>query len=247
MKKFLIVMPTYNEFNSLPVTISKIMSSTDSSVLIVDDNSTDKTGDLADSLSTQHKDRVYVLHRPAKQGLGPAYIAGFRWAFARDYDYIIEMDADGQHRVEDLVRLIDYANKNPEVDLTIGSRKVKDGGTKNWSMLRRFISRGAEFYSFIMLGLKTKDSTSGFRIYKVSTFSIDLDKIVSKGYLFQVEMTYMAEKAKVKIVEVPILFFSRKQDESKMSYQIALEAFYWITRQGVVRFFSNFKRKKHSN
>ena len=185
--RVLIVMPTYNERQNLEIMAGRIREAVpEADLLVVDDNSPDGTGDLADKLAEKDP-RVQVMHRTEKAGLGRAYVAGFTWALERGYDLIVEMDADGSHRPEDLPRLLATAT---DADAVIGSRYVPGGTVVNWPKSREFLSKGANIYNRVMLGVRVKDATGGFRVYRAATLRrIDLNGIESAGYCFQIDMT----------------------------------------------------------
>lgn len=191
-------------------------------VLVVDDNSPDGTGEVAEAFA-KATTRVHVLHRAGKQGLGSAYVAGFRYALARgSYEYIVQMDADFSHRPEDLPRLLAAAEG---ADVVIGSRKVRGGRVENWSLVRKFISKGGSLYARTLLSLPIKDCTGGFKCFRRGVLeALDLDAVRSNGYGFQVEMNHLCQRAGFKLVEVPIVFPDRTAGESKMSSRIFLEA-----------------------
>lgn len=218
----LIIVPTYNERENLQRFLAAVLAvDADLDVLVVDDNSPDGTGVLADEFAAGDP-RVNVLHRDRKSGLGRAYVAGFAWALARNYDCMVEMDADFSHRPEDLPRLIEAA---AEADVVIGSRNVPGGKTLGWSRLRTFISRGGSLYARFLLGLPIKDCTSGFKCFRRSAFThLDLDRLQSNGYAFQVEVNHACHAAGLTFAEVPITFPDRTQGESKMTPRIAFEA-----------------------
>src|SRR5437764_1072536 len=224
--KTLIIIPTYNERENLAPLLEQIFAYTpDSDILIVDDNSPDGTGQLADEIHNENP-RVSVLHRPGKLGLGTAYIAGFKYAIANGYDAAFEMDADFSH---DPRYLPDFLTAIQDADLVIGSRYVPGGGTPNWSFLRRFISGGGNIFARFMLGIPVQDCTAGFRCYRRQVLeSIDLDTIQSQGYAFQVEMAYRVMRQGFKIVETPIVFMDRRIGKSKMSRKIVIEAFIYV-------------------
>lgn len=226
--KTLIIIPTYNEYDNLRPLLEQIFTYAPASdVLIVDDNSPDGTGTLADEISRQNR-QVNVLHRAGKQGLGTAYIAGFKYAVEHQYDAAFEMDADFSH---DPCYLPDFLRAIESADLVIGSRYVEGGGTPNWSPLRRFISGGGNIFARFMLGIPVRDCTAGFRCYRRKVLeSIDLDTIESQGYAFQVELAYRVYKCDFKIVETPIIFQDRRVGKSKMSRAIFLEGFIWVIR-----------------
>jgi len=226
-------MPTYNEVLNLQHSVWALLEQNRQvDLLIVDDSSPDGTGDLADDLA-QTSPRINVLHRKGKNGLGKAYLAGFDWAFTKDYDLIVEMDADGSHRAEDLPTLLAAASTS---DLVIGSRWIKGGKLLNWPFSRILISRIGNFYTRFMLGLGVKDVTAGFRVYR-KTFleQLPLNQVASSGYSFQVEMTLLTKRAGGRITEVPITFIERELGASKMSREIVLEAMSRVTKWGFAR------------
>ncbi len=224
--KTLIIIPTYNELENLRPLLQEIFSyAPETDVLIVDDNSPDGTGKLADEIHNENP-QVHVLHRAGKLGLGTAYIAGFKYAVAHDYDAAFEMDADFSH---DPRYLPDFLKAIEHADLVIGSRYIPGGGTPNWSFLRRFISGGGNIFARFMLGIPVQDCTAGFRCYRRQVLeSIDLDTIQSQGYAFQVEMAYRVMQQGFKIVETPIVFMDRRIGKSKMSRKIVIEAFIYV-------------------
>lgn len=226
--KTLIIIPTYNEYDNLHPLLEQIFTYAPvSDLLIVDDNSPDGTGKLADEISAQNA-RVHVMHRMGKLGLGTAYIAGFKYAVEHHYDAAFEMDADFSH---DPRYLPDFLQAIESADLVIGSRYVKGGGTPNWSLLRRFISGGGNIFARVVLGIPVHDCTAGFRCYRRQVLeSIGLDTVESQGYAFQVEMAYRVYKRGFKIVETPIIFQDRRVGKSKMSRAIFLEGFTWVVR-----------------
>jgi len=200
-------------------------------VLVIDDNSPDGTGELADSLARE-LDFVSVLHRERKEGLGPAYVAGFRRALADGAELVLEMDCDFSHNPQDVPRLI--AACEDGADLALGSRYVAGGGTENWGRGRRFVSTGGSWYARVVLGVNVRDLTGGFKCYRRRVLEhIDLGAIRSKGYAFQIETTYRAIRAGFTVVEVPIVFADRTAGTSKMSRAIVLEA---VTRVPALRF-----------
>lgn len=218
----LIIFPTYDERENLPQIVPAVLSqSPELDVLVVDDNSPDGTGELADRLAADDT-RVSVLHRSAKQGLGTAYVAGFHWALQRGYSHVFEMDADFSHDPADVPRLLAAA---AEADMVIGSRWVPGGGTRNWSVLRQLISRGGSAYAGLLLGLPVRDATSGFKCFRAETLdALDLESVHSNGYGFQVELNYQCYRRGLRIKEVPIVFVDRRVGKSKMSSRIVLEA-----------------------
>jgi len=222
-----VCLPTYNERENLEAMVSALgeVLPEDSRILVIDDNSPDGTGEIADRLAAQRGD-VAVLHRPRKEGLGPAYLAGFRRALELGADLVLEMDCDFSHDPADAPRLAAAAD---HADLVLGSRYVPGGGTKNWGLLRRIVSRGGSLYAQVLLGLRVRDLTGGFKCYRRAVLeTIDLDAINSKGYAFQIETTYRAIRAGFRVVEVPIVFVDRQVGGSKMSNSIVLEAIWKV-------------------
>jgi len=217
-----LVLPTYNEAGNVePLLRTAVANLPEGSrVLVVDDNSPDGTGEIADRLATELP--VEVLRRAGKEGLASAYIAGFKHVLDRRADLVLQMDADFSHDPHDLPRLLEASE---QADLVLGSRYVAGGGVEDWSLVRQGISRGGSAYARLALGIDVKDLTGGFKCFRRQVLeSIDLDGISSQGYAFQVEMTYRALQAGFKILEVPILFRDRRVGSSKMSRAIALEA-----------------------
>jgi dolichol-phosphate mannosyltransferase len=226
-------MPTFNEAGNLQHAVEELFKiNQEVDLLIVDDDSPDGTGKIADELASGDK-RISVMHRKEKQGLGAAYIAGFRHAFERDYEYVVEMDADGSHRAQDLPKLLAVCGSN---DLVIGSRYVKGGQTQNWPMHRQWLSRGGNLYAKLMLGSKLNDMTAGFRVFNVEFLKkMNLDTINARGYSFQIEMAYRTIQSGGKTAEVPIVFVEREIGESKMSKDIVTEALILMTKFGIKR------------
>lgn len=226
--KTLIIIPTYNEAGNLCPLLKEIfVRAPESDILIVDDNSTDGTGELANQIHTENP-RVNVIHRPGKLGLGTAYLTGFKYAIAHNYDAAFEMDADFSH---DPRYLPDFLKAIKHADLVIGSRYVPGGGTPDWSPVRRLISSGGNILARFLLGIPVHDCTAGFRCYRCEVLrSIDLDTIQSRGYGFQVELVYRVMKQGFKIVETPIIFVDRRVGKSKMSHKIVIEAFTYVLR-----------------
>jgi dolichol-phosphate mannosyltransferase len=227
-----LVLPTYEEATNVErlVVAAGEKLPADAQILIVDDNSADGTGEIAARLERE-RDGVHCLHRPAKEGLGPAYIAGFRRALAGGAGLIVEMDADFSHEPAYLPRLLDASSR---ADLVIGSRYVPGGGVSDWGPLRRAISRGGSSYASLVLGLHVRDLTGGFKCFRREVLeAIDLDAVRSRGYAFQVEMTYRAIELGFEVAEVPIVFRDRQAGSSKMSRSIVLEA---IWRVPLLRF-----------
>jgi dolichol-phosphate mannosyltransferase len=221
-----VCLPTYNERDNLGPMVRALddvvrRHELDARVLVIDDSSPDGTGELADRLTGEFR-FLSVLHRPKKEGLGPAYLAGFVWALATDADRIVEMDCDFSHDPEDLPRLL-AATEN--ADLALGSRYMKGGGTRNWSLARRAVSRFGSVYARILLGVEVRDLTSGFKCFRRSVLeAIGLERVSTKGYAFHIETTYRALRVGCRVVEVPIVFSERDAGKSKMSRAIVLEA-----------------------
>jgi len=218
-----LVLPTYNEADNLQPLVAAALENlpADARVLVVDDGSPDGTGELADRLAAD-EDRIQVLHRARKEGLGPAYLAGFRVALEAGAGFVLEMDSDFSHDPEDLPRLLKAAE---DADLVIGSRYVENGEIENWTPLRRAVSRGGSTYARLVLGLDVQDLTGGFKCFRREVLEgIPLESVSSRGYAFQVEMTYRAAQAGFRIVEIPICFCERRAGASKMSGMIVAEA-----------------------
>jgi len=224
--KSVIIIPTYNERDNLPDLLAAIFAEVPNTyVLIVDDNSPDGTGQLADTMSSQDS-RIRVLHRSGKLGLGTAYIEGFKLALATGFDYIFEMDADFSHDPRYLPRFLEVAN---QADLVVGSRYIPGGSTPNWSLWRRLISGGGNTFTRLLLRLPVHDCTSGFRCYHRSALlAIDLDSINCRGYAFQVELVYRVLMRGLRVTEIPIAFVDRRVGKSKMSQGIFFEAFRYV-------------------
>ncbi|GHO83319.1 polyprenol monophosphomannose synthase [Dictyobacter formicarum] len=226
--KTLIIIPTYNEYDNLRPLLETIFSyAPQSDILIVDDNSPDGTGQLADQFAAEDP-RVHVLHRAGKLGLGTAYVAGFKYSIEHNYDAAFEMDADFSH---DPKYLPDFLKAIETADLVIGSRYIPGGSTPNWSFGRRCISGCGNIFARFMLGIPVHDCTAGFRCYRREVLeSIDLDTIQSQGYAFQVELAYRVMKQRFRITEIPITFMDRRVGKSKMSRKIVIEAFTYVVR-----------------
>ncbi len=226
--KTLIIIPTYNELENLRPLLEGVFShAPQTDILIVDDNSPDGTGKLADEISAEDS-RVKVMHRTGKLGLGTAYIAGFKYAISKGYDAAFEMDADFSH---DPNYLPDFLKAIENADLVIGSRYVKGGGTPNWSLLRRIISGGGNIYTRLILGVPIYDCTAGYRCYRREVLEhIGLDSVQAQGYAFQVEMAYRVYKKGYHVVETPIIFMDRRVGTSKMSGNIFVEGFTSVLR-----------------
>jgi dolichol-phosphate mannosyltransferase len=231
----IVVFPTYNELESLPIIVDKVRKIYPNlDILVVDDNSPDGTGQLADQMA-QTLPNLHVLHRPQKAGLGAAYIEAFQWCIEKGYKIIIQMDVDGSHRPEDLPKLIDKLESDPSLDLVIGSRYIKGGKTEGWSAPREMLSRAGNLWSRTMMRLPIKDATAGFRAYRARALQdkIKLVAIDSKGFGFQIDMTEYLYTHKGKIAEVPITFVERELGESKMDRKIVWEALKHTTRKGI--------------
>lgn len=228
--KTLVVIPTYNERENIAAIVPTVLESYPQiEILVVDDNSPDGTGQVVQGLKGSQK-RLHLLSRGGKEGLGKAYLAGFRWGLEHGYDAIVEMDADFSHRPVDLSRLLDALKTN---DFVVGSRYVTGGGTANWNWRRKLISRFGSLYSRMILGFPLNDWTGGFNGWRRSTLEgIGLSRVASEGYCFQIELKYRALKYGFKGIEAPILFEDRRVGQSKMSLRIVLEAFYrvWLLR-----------------
>jgi len=228
MPRAVLCLPTYNERENLEAMIDAlggVLDTNSDRVLVIDDGSPDGTGDIADRLARE-RSWVSVLHRPAKEGIGPAYIAGFRWALAEGAELVLEMDCDFSHDPSDVPRLIDAA---AEADLVLGSRYAPGGGTANWGLLRRFVSRGGCLYAQVLLGLRVRDLTGGFKCFRRAALeAIDLDALSAHGYAFQIETTYRVSRAGLRVREIPITFVERRAGASKMTGSIVAEAMWRV-------------------
>ncbi len=231
--KTLVIIPTYNESENIERLVQEVFVSLPrTEILVIDDNSPDGTGRIADGLAVRCPG-LHVLHRPGKMGMGNAYNQGFRYAMERGYDVVFEMDADFSHRPSDLPRLLEALKEN---GLVIGSRYIDGGGTVNWGLARKLISRSGNLYARTVLGMDVKDITAGFRCYSVRALrGVDLDLVKSDGYGFQVEMTYRIKQAGYGIQEVPIIFEDRRAGQSKMSKHIIIEAFIQVLMMRLIR------------
>jgi len=227
--KALVIIPTYNECENIPDIVPDVLARDERlHVLVVDDNSPDGTGQLADDLARTHTGRVFVLHREAKEGLGQAYLAGFRWALERDFDLVFEMDADFSHNPE---HLPDFLTAITDADLVLGSRYISGVNVVNWPMSRLLLSYNANVYSRIVTGLPLKDATGGFKCFRREVLeAIDLDAVRSNGYSFQIEMSFRAFKKGFRLKEIPIVFVDRQSGASKMSKKIVREAIWMVWR-----------------
>lgn len=228
-----VVVPTYNERENIEPLIERILEQPRFRVLIVDDNSPDGTGKLVADLS-RYESRIGVLSRPGKLGLGTAYIAGFKRALAEGAEFIYEMDADFSHDPAYLPALLEAAETR--YDLALGSRYVRGGGTTDWGLVRKLISRGGSLYAGLILGLPVRDATGGFRCYRRAVLeAIDLDRIRSNGYAFQIEMLYRTIQHGFRVGEIPIIFPDRRVGKSKMSKKIVFEALLNVWRMRLTR------------
>jgi dolichol-phosphate mannosyltransferase len=227
--KALVIVPTYNERENLPKILPEILKQDEAiSVLVVDDGSPDGTGDIADLHARQTPERVSVLHRSAKNGLGQAYLAGFRWALERDYDLVFEMDADFSH---DPKYLPDFLTAARDADLVLGSRYISGVNVVNWPMSRLLLSYYANVYSRLVTGMPLRDATGGFKCFHRRVLeAIDLDRVRSNGYSFQIEMSFRAFRKGFRIKEIPIVFVDRQAGLSKMSKTIVREAIWMVWR-----------------
>jgi dolichol-phosphate mannosyltransferase len=232
-RRTLVIIPTYNERENLPLIVGRVHAARpDVHVLIVDDGSPDGTGQLADELALADPDRVHVMHRISKDGLGAAYLAGFAWGLGREYTVLVEMDADGSHAPEELSRLLEAVDAG--ADLAIGSRYVPGGTVRNWPWRRLALSRTANTYSRVLLGVDINDITAGYRAYRREVLEkIDLGAVDSKGYCFQIDLTWRAINAGFTVVEVPITFTERELGVSKMSGSNIREAMSKVAEWGI--------------
>jgi len=230
--RILVIVPTYNEREALPLIVERIRASVpEADILVADDNSPDGTGAIADSLAASDA-HVQVMHRHGKEGLGAAYIAGFTWGLQNGYDVLVEMDADGSHQPEQLPRLLDALRG---ADLVLGSRWIPGGGTENWSKGREVLSRGGNAYTRAMLGVPIHDATGGYRAFRADTLRrLDLHTVASQGYCFQVDLAWRTVQRGMTVKEVPITFVERSVGDSKMSKAIVAEALLRVTQWGVL-------------
>ncbi|MEO8138047.1 MAG: polyprenol monophosphomannose synthase [Gemmatimonadota bacterium] len=235
LERILVIIPTYNEAKNLPQIIPAVLKQDPRlEVLVVDDNSPDGTGDLADRMA-QSKSRVHVLHRQSKEGLGRAYLAGFRWGLAQEYEAMFEMDADFSH---DPAFIGGFLTAIEDADLVIGSRYATGVNVINWPISRLLLSLGANLYARILTGLPLSDATGGFKCFRRSVLeAIDLDRVRSNGYAFQIEMSFRAWKKGFRLKEIPIIFHDRVEGQSKMSRRIMREAIWmvwWLRLQALL-------------
>lgn len=228
----LIIIPTYNERESLPTVMDRLRRAVpEGDVLVVDDNSPDGTGDIADAMAREDP-QISVLHRTEKNGLGQAYIAGFTWGLEQGYEILVEMDADCSHQPEELPKLLQAVEGG--ADLAIGSRYVPGGSTVNWPLIRKMISRGGGIYARFFLGSNIQDITAGYRAFRAETLeAIDFRSVSSRGYCFQIDLGWRTELAGLRVVEVPITFVERAEGDSKMSADITREAVVNVAKWGV--------------
>jgi dolichol-phosphate mannosyltransferase len=231
LQRVLVVIPTYDERENLELIVERVRSSTPQvDILVADDNSPDGTGDIADGLA-ERDNQVHVLHRPGKQGLGAAYLAGFAWAHDRGYDVVVEMDADGSHQPEQLPRLLEALGR---ADVVLGSRWVPGGRVENWPPHRMFLSRGGNTYTRLALGIPIRDATGGYRAFRRTALEqLDLGEVASQGYCFQVDLAWRAVQRGLRVVEVPITFVERVRGDSKMSGSIVRESLTRVTQWGI--------------
>lgn len=234
-RKALVCLPTYDERENLgPMVEAVLAAAPQADILVIDDNSPDGTGRLADELAARQP-RIRVLHRAGKEGLGKAYLAGFAWALARDYGLVLEMDCDFSHDPRHLPELLAAAET---ADLVLGSRYVRGGGTVNWGLGRKLISLGGSLYARTILGLSIRDLTGGFKCFRREVLeAIDFSKVRSNGYAFQIEMSFRAWKRGFRLKEIPIIFHDRVEGQSKMSKRIVREAIWmvwWLRLQGLL-------------
>ena len=229
--RIVVIIPTYNEFLTLPTIVARVRAAVpEAHVLVIDDNSPDGTGALADSIAADDS-KVEVMHRKAKEGLGAAYLAGFASTLDAGYDVIVEMDADGSHQPEQLPDLLTALR---HADLVLGSRWVQGGGVVNWPKSREVLSRGGNAYTRTMLGVPLRDATGGYRAFRATALrALDLQDVVSQGYCFQVDLAWRAVQRGLRVEEVPITFVERTAGTSKMSQRIVVEALWRVTCWGV--------------
>lgn len=244
MSDCLVIIPTYNECENIAAIIEAVLQqSIDADILVVDDGSPDGTGDIVIRKSEEHPERVHLLSRTSKDGLGRAYIAGFHWGLERDYQYFFEMDADFSHKPEDLPRLL-RACVQGNADVAIGSRYVSGGKVVNWPFDRLMLSYGASLYVRVITWMPVKDPTAGFICYKREVLeSINLERIKFVGYAFQIEMKYAAMTLGFRIQEVPITFADREQGSSKMHKSIITEAILGVLQMRWYSFFNSYRKK----
>ena len=231
LQRVAVLIPTYNERDTLPLAVQGVRAAVpEADVVVLDDNSPDGTGEVADRLAAADP-KVRVIHRAGKEGLGAAYLAGFRWALDEGYDAVVEMDADGSHRPEHLPELLAAA---ADADAVIGSRWVRGGRVVNWPLHRKALSVGGNVYVKVLLGMPVNDATAGFRVYRADALrTMGLEDVASQGYCFQADLTWRAVRSGLRVVEVPITFVEREVGDSKMSRAIMTESLRRITGWGV--------------
>lgn len=242
MSDSLVIIPTYNEKENIASIIEAVLAlPREFDILVVDDGSPDGTADLVKKLQETHKEKLFLLERKGKLGLGTAYIAGFRWGMERHYEYFMEMDADFSHDPKDLVRLYDACSKG-KADVAVGSRYVRGGRVENWPFKRIFLSFGASLYVRLLTWMPVKDPTAGFVCYRKEVLqTINLDKIKFIGYAFQIEMKFASRMLGFRIVEVPITFTDRVEGTSKMSKGIVREAIFGVLEMRWRSFFATYR------
>ena len=228
--RVLVIIPTYNEIENIRIIVDRLRRAVPAAdVLVADDNSPDGTGAIADELAAVDP-RIHVMHRREKQGLGAAYLAGFGWAREREYDAVVEMDADGSHAPEELSRLLDALT---DADVVLGSRWVRGGKVVNWPLHRLVLSRGGNLYTRLALGMPIHDATGGYRAYRMTALDkMDTGTVASQGYCFQVDLAWRAHRNGFRVAEVPITFVERERGASKMSSSIVREALWRVTVWG---------------
>lgn len=230
-QRTLVIIPTYNERENLPLIVGRVhRARPEVHILVVDDGSPDGTGELADELSLSDPDRVHVMHRVSKAGLGAAYLAGFTWGLGRGYTVLVEMDADGSHAPEELHKLLDALR---DTDAVLGTRYIPGGSVHNWPVHRLLLSRGGNIYIRMALGMPFKDATGGYRAYRMAVLdAIDVATVASTGYSFQVELAWRTHRKGFRMIEVPITFTEREHGVSKMSGNIFKEQLLRVTVWG---------------
>jgi dolichol-phosphate mannosyltransferase len=236
LPKTLVIIPTYNEIENISLMLDKVLSYREKfHILIIDDNSPDGTAAKVKEFQKTNPERVHLIERDGKLGLGTAYIAGFKWSLRHEYEYTIEMDCDFSHNPDDLSRLVETAEKD-KMDLVIGSRYVKGGNVENWPLGRKLMSFYASVYVRMVLWISIKDTTAGFKCYRNSTLAqISLDTNVFKGYAFQIGMKYKMIKKGFKVKEIPITFKDRERGKSKMSGSIFKEAIFGVLKMRITK------------
>jgi dolichol-phosphate mannosyltransferase len=244
-ERVVVIIPTYNERENLPGILAEVrLINPGVDILVVDDNSPDGTGDLANAAAANDH-AIYVLHRSGKLGLGAAYLAGFDWALSRDYDVVVEMDADGSHRPVDLPLLLAALD---HADVALGSRWISGGSVVNWPKSRELLSRGGNWYTRVALGIPLRDATGGFRAFRSQVLrDLDLGFVESTGYCFQVDLAWRAVQRGYRVVEVPIVFVERTAGASKMSRAIVAEALVRVTQWGAVKRWRQLRRRPPVN